>query len=121
MVQAGVSSNYTENQQCGQPATAAEANAPGVEISFLCEPAVLAKYVSLDIDRARPGVTEESNLKIAEVTVEEYTSHYVNLPLEMDPSLPITNSGGYSPVWDRAIYPLNFSYLIVVNKVWTDC
>ena len=77
VVRAGVGSNFTENQQCGSPATAAQ-SVEGAVIEFLCDPPVMAKYVSLDIDLSRPGVTAEAVLQIAEVAVEEYTSGATN-------------------------------------------
>ena len=71
-VRAGVNSNYIENQMCGLPATAAQSY-DGAVNALLCDPPVMAKYVSLDIDPSSPGVTE-AILQIAELTVEEYTS-----------------------------------------------
>ena len=74
MVRAGLSPNYTENQPCGLPATA-EQSGPGAVNKFLCETPRTARYVSLDIDPSRPGVTDPT-LKIAEVEVEEYPAGF---------------------------------------------
>ncbi|XP_038071166.1 uncharacterized protein LOC119740040 [Patiria miniata] len=71
VVRAGLSSNYAENQPCGLPATASQ-SATGQMSEFLCAPARLARYVSLDIDISRPGITT-AILQLAEVTVEEYS------------------------------------------------
>ena len=72
VARAGNSSNYYENQQCGSPTTNAQSKM-GAVIEFLCDPPVLAKYVSLDIDPSSPGVNNPM-LQIAEVTVKEYKS-----------------------------------------------
>ena len=71
-MRAGVSSYYTENQKCGSHVTDNQAYA-GAVIEFFCDPPVLAKYVSVDID---PSSSVDANpvLQIAEVMVEEYTS-----------------------------------------------
>ncbi len=68
---AGLSSNYADNQRCGQPATLSQSTR-AAEIVFLCDPPVVARWVSFDIDPSYPGVTEAA-LQLAEVSVKEYT------------------------------------------------
>ncbi|XP_038069841.1 uncharacterized protein LOC119739078 [Patiria miniata] len=72
VVRAGLSTNYTENRPCGSPATAAQSS-PGTVTEFPCDTPRRARYVSLDIDPSRPGVTTPI-LQIAELTVEEHTT-----------------------------------------------
>ena len=72
VARAGNSSNYYENQQCGSPTTKKQSK-KGAVIEFLCDPPVLAKYLSLDIHSSSPDV-QHPVLQIAEVTVKEYKS-----------------------------------------------
>ena len=72
VARAGNSSNYYENQQCGSPTTNKQSKRGSV-IEFLCDPPVLAKYLSLDMNSTSPDV-ENPMLQIAEVTVKEYKS-----------------------------------------------
>ncbi|XP_071785288.1 fucolectin-3-like [Asterias amurensis] len=72
VVRAGLSPDFIQNQQCGLPATESQST-DGAVVEFLCEPPVIARYVSLDIDPSRPDVTL-AILQIAEVNVQEYTS-----------------------------------------------
>ncbi|XP_071791691.1 fucolectin-5-like, partial [Asterias amurensis] len=53
VARAGLGSEYYENQQCGSPATASQSSA-GASITFLCDPPVSARYVTLDIDHSTP-------------------------------------------------------------------
>ena len=50
-----------------------EQSKTGAVITFNCDPAVTAKYVSLDIDPSQPLVVH-TLLEVAEVTVENATS-----------------------------------------------
>ncbi|XP_033646191.1 mucin-2-like [Asterias rubens] len=77
VARAGLSPNVTDNQQCGLPATV-EQSKTGAVITFNCDPAVTAKYVSLDIDPSQPLVVH-TLLEVAEVTVENATSSVVFL------------------------------------------
>ncbi|XP_071809832.1 uncharacterized protein [Asterias amurensis] len=77
VARAGLSPNVTDNQQCGLPATV-EQSKTGAVITFKCDPAVTAKYVSLDIDTSQPLVVY-AVLEVAEVTVENATSSVVFL------------------------------------------
>ncbi|XP_071806500.1 uncharacterized protein [Asterias amurensis] len=70
-VRAGLSSNYFNNQQCGKPATSAQSY-PGAINVFLCDPPVMARWVSIDIDPSYPG-SAEAILQLAEVSLVEYT------------------------------------------------
>ena len=60
------------NQRCGYPATAMQ-SLPGAMIAFTCEPPVLARYISVDVDPSRQDVTD-AVLQIAEVAVERVGS-----------------------------------------------
>ncbi|XP_038064858.1 uncharacterized protein LOC119735224 [Patiria miniata] len=74
IARAGLSPNFNENLPCGSPATS-EQSQNGAEITFLCEPPRLARYVSLDINTSMPGVdAARAFLQLAELAVEEYTS-----------------------------------------------
>ncbi|XP_071809811.1 uncharacterized protein [Asterias amurensis] len=64
---AGLSSNCTVNQRCGEPATSSQSQS-GATIPFLCDPPVIARWISLDVDPSWPGVTE-AVLQLAEVSV----------------------------------------------------
>ena len=67
-----MSPDFIQNQQCGLPATESQST-DGAVVEFLCEPPVIARYISLDIDPSTPDVTV-AILQIAEVNVQEYTS-----------------------------------------------
>ncbi|XP_071809831.1 uncharacterized protein [Asterias amurensis] len=73
VARAGLSPNVTDNQQCGLPATV-EQSQPGAVITFICDPSMTAKYVSLDIANGY-----RVDLHIAEVTVQLTTGP--DLPL----------------------------------------
>ncbi|XP_022102903.1 uncharacterized protein LOC110985832 [Acanthaster planci] len=70
VVRAGLSSNYADNRPCGLPATTAQA-VPGSVNNFLCDSPRFARYITVDINCSRPGVTNPI-LQMAEVEVEEY-------------------------------------------------
>ncbi|XP_038045109.1 uncharacterized protein LOC119719686 [Patiria miniata] len=72
VIRAGLSPNYTNNQPCGLPGTAAQST-PGAVSKFPCDVPRNARYITLDIDPSQPGVTAPT-LKIAEVEVEVYTA-----------------------------------------------
>ncbi|XP_071785340.1 uncharacterized protein [Asterias amurensis] len=72
-VRAGESFEISENQPCGLPATEAQSK-PGAVIVFVCDPPVVARYVSIDIDVTYPSVRDDYLLQIAEVKVEEATN-----------------------------------------------
>ena len=72
VARAGSSSNYYKNEQCGSPITNKQSE-KGDVIEFLCDPPVLAKYLSLDMNSTSLNV-ENPMLQIAEVTVKEYKS-----------------------------------------------
>ena len=69
MVRAGLSSNYADNQPCGQPVPRAQA-VDGAVIEFPCLGPRTARYVSVDIDDTRPEVTTPI-LMMAEVNIKE--------------------------------------------------
>ncbi|XP_071809531.1 uncharacterized protein [Asterias amurensis] len=70
---AGLTSDYAVNQRCGEPATSSQATAGATNI-FLCDPPVVARWISFDIDRSLPGVNpNEAYLQLAEVSVKVYT------------------------------------------------
>ena len=70
---AGLTSNYAVNQRCGEPATSSQATTGATNI-FLCDPPVMARWISFDIDRSLPGVNpNEAILQLAEVSVKVYT------------------------------------------------
>ena len=70
VVRAGMSSNVTENQQCGLPASPFQSQT-GAVIEFLCDPPVLAQYVSVD---KSPSSSQPVVVLLGEVTVVEYTA-----------------------------------------------
>ena len=71
----GISSRYnTQNQQCGSIVTADQVY-DGAMISFVCDPPLRARYVSLEMD-----LMDDSVLSIAEVTVEEHSTPQCPLP-----------------------------------------
>ena len=43
-------------------------------MEFICDPPVLARYVSVDMDPTRPGARSPPHVMIAELEVAEYVS-----------------------------------------------
>ncbi|XP_038077159.1 uncharacterized protein LOC119744995 isoform X2 [Patiria miniata] len=72
VARAGLGPNYTENQPCGSPATRTQSTNGATHV-FLCDAPRMARYVTLDIDKTNPDVTD-AVLMLAEVTVKEYTA-----------------------------------------------
>ena len=71
-MRAGRSSNFSENDACGSPATGAQAET-GATIEFRCERPRMASFVTVDIDLSNPAVVHDrAMIMIAEVTVEVY-------------------------------------------------
>ncbi|XP_071803636.1 uncharacterized protein [Asterias amurensis] len=73
VARAGPGSEYYVNQQCGLPATASQSYS-GAVFTFVCDPPMIARYVTLDIDHAMPGVDpNDAVLSLGEVAVNEYS------------------------------------------------
>ena len=65
-----MSSNVTENQQCGLPASPFQSQT-GAVVEFLCDPPVLAQYISVD---KGPSSSQPVVVLLGEVTVVAYTA-----------------------------------------------
>ncbi|XP_071801636.1 fucolectin-3-like [Asterias amurensis] len=68
IVRAGNETDIFSNAACGLPVTSDQASIPGAHIKFLCDPLVIARYVSVDILLKEAG----GKLTLCEVIVEEY-------------------------------------------------
>ena len=69
IVRAGIESDIFNNAACGLPVTSDQASIPGAHIPIVCDPPVIARYVSVEDDIP----TADSNaLTLCEVMVEEY-------------------------------------------------
>ncbi|XP_038073956.1 fucolectin-5-like [Patiria miniata] len=82
LVRAGLNMNVTNDPSppCGSPAFRNQSS-DGATNKFLCDPPRMARYVSLDINISRPGVTaSNAYLQLAEVNLEEYTSGECDAP-----------------------------------------
>ncbi|XP_071801417.1 uncharacterized protein [Asterias amurensis] len=69
IVRAGIGSDIFNNAACGVPVTSDQASIPGGHIPISCNPPVLARYVSVDIETP-------TLLAMCEVIVEEYPMEY---------------------------------------------
>ncbi|XP_071801647.1 pentraxin fusion protein-like [Asterias amurensis] len=74
IVRAGLESDLFKNAACGLPVTWDQASIPGAHIPILCEPPVIARYVSVDDDEL--GVEPKDSLTLCELMVEEYPMKY---------------------------------------------
>ena len=72
VVRAGIESDIFNNAACGLPVTSDQASIPGGHIRVVCDPPVIAQYISVDDDV--PSLKEKGNyLTLCEVMVEEYS------------------------------------------------
>ncbi len=71
VVRAGIKSDILNNAACGLPVTPAQASIPGAHIPILCDPPVIARYVSVD-DDDHIDHPDHHVLTLCEMTVEEY-------------------------------------------------
>ena len=71
IVKAGKESDTSKNAACGLPVTMDQASIPGAHIDFVCDPPVIARYVSVD-KKVRVISGLDSTLTLCEVMVEEY-------------------------------------------------
>ena len=70
MVRAGIESDIFNNAACGLPVTSDQASIPGGHIRVVCDPPVIAQYISVDDDVPSLQV---NSLALCEVMVEEYS------------------------------------------------
>ena len=73
IVRAGIESDIFQNAACGLPVTMDQASIPGAHIQFLCDPPVIARYVSVDDDKTFQTDEYASSLTLCEVKIEEYS------------------------------------------------
>ncbi|XP_071801592.1 uncharacterized protein [Asterias amurensis] len=71
IVRAGTGSGILNNAACGLPVTTDQASIPGAHIQFVCDPPVMARYVSVDNENCLSG-PGNNVLTLCEVMVEEY-------------------------------------------------
>ena len=71
VVRAGIESDIYSNAACGLPVSSAQASIPGAHIQFVCDPPVIAQYVSVD-DEDHSNEFEDNVLTLCEVMVEEF-------------------------------------------------
>ena len=74
VVRAGIESDIFSNAACGLPVTD-QASTPGAHIQFLCDPPVIAQYVSVD-DKDHMNGHENNLITLCEVMVEEHPIEY---------------------------------------------
>ncbi|XP_071801503.1 uncharacterized protein [Asterias amurensis] len=90
IVRAGIESDIFNNAACGLPVTSDQASIPGAHIPIVCDPPVIARYVSVDDDVP----TADSNaLTLCEVIVEEYPMEdcaLIATAMIVNPSVSIT-------------------------------
>ena len=67
IVRAGIESDIFQNVACGLPVTIDQASIPGAHIQFLCDPPVIARYVSVDDDKTFQTDEYASSLTLCEV------------------------------------------------------
>ncbi|XP_071801366.1 pentraxin fusion protein-like [Asterias amurensis] len=92
VVRAGIESDIFNNAACGLPVTSVQASIPGAHIQFLCDPPVIAQYVSVD-DKDHMNGYEDNLITLCEVMVEEYPLEYCpqsTTAMIADPSVSIT-------------------------------
>ncbi|XP_071792567.1 uncharacterized protein [Asterias amurensis] len=70
VVRAGMESDIFNNAACGLPVTSDQASIPGGHIRVVCDPPVIAQYISVDDD---VSYLQENWLTLCEVMVEEYS------------------------------------------------
>ncbi|XP_071801658.1 uncharacterized protein [Asterias amurensis] len=96
VVRAGMESDIFNNAACGLPVTSDQASIPGGHIRVVCDPPVIAQYISVDDD---VSYLQENWLTLCEVMVEEYsmeeclqttTTDMSTAAMIGDPSLSIT-------------------------------
>ncbi|XP_071801618.1 uncharacterized protein [Asterias amurensis] len=75
VVRAGIESDIFNNAACGLPVTSVQASILGAHIQFLCDPPVIAQYVSVD-DKDHMNGYENHLITLCEVMVEEYPLEY---------------------------------------------
>ncbi|XP_071801253.1 uncharacterized protein [Asterias amurensis] len=89
IVRAGNETDIFNNAACGLPVTSDQASIPGAHIPIVCDPPVIARYVSVEGDNP----TADSNaLTLCEVMVEEYPMedcHQTRTATTMDKALPV--------------------------------
>ena len=71
IVRAGIESDILNNAACGLPVTTDQASIPGAHLQFVCDPPVIARYVSVD-DADHSNRPYDDILTLCEVIVEEY-------------------------------------------------
>ena len=75
VVRAGIQGDIFNNAACGLPVTQDQASIPGAHLQFVCDPPVIARFVSVD-DGFHVSGPDENFLTLCEVMVEEYpTGH----------------------------------------------
>ncbi|XP_071801365.1 pentraxin fusion protein-like [Asterias amurensis] len=93
VVRAGIESDIFNNAACGLPVTSDQASIPGGHIPFLCDPPVIAQYVSVDDKDHKMNEHENNLITLCEVMVEEYPLEYCpqsTTATIADPSVSIT-------------------------------
>ena len=70
-VRAGIHNDIFNNAACGLPVTRDQASIPGAHLQIVCDPSVIARYVSVDDDFHVNGEWDNF-LTLCEVMVEEY-------------------------------------------------
>ena len=68
IVRAGKEPDIFNNAACGLPVTQDQASIPGGHTTILCDPPVIARYVSVDDEDHEP---DSKSLALCEVIVEE--------------------------------------------------
>ncbi|XP_071792957.1 uncharacterized protein [Asterias amurensis] len=100
VVRAGIESDIFSNAACGVPVTSDQASIRGGHTQIVCDPPVIARYVSVDDDEHVYHQDNHNNVLIlCEVIVEEYpmeacsqmtTIGMSTASIKVDPSLSIT-------------------------------
>ncbi|XP_033635909.1 fucolectin-1-like [Asterias rubens] len=87
-VRAGIESDISINAACGLPVTSVQASILGGHIPILCDPPVIARYVSVD-------VLDGTYLTLCEVLVEEYPIedclHNITTAMTQDTPFTVTS------------------------------
>ncbi|XP_033636042.1 fucolectin-7-like [Asterias rubens] len=93
IVRAGIESDILNNAACGLPVTTDQASIPGAHLQFVCDPPVIARYVSVD-DADHSNRPYDDILTLCEVIVEEYPMEgcvQMTTATTMDKALPVAD------------------------------
>ncbi|XP_071801364.1 uncharacterized protein [Asterias amurensis] len=92
VVRAGIHNDIFNNAACGLPVTRDQASIPGAHLQIVCDPPVIARYVSVDDDFHVNGEWDNL-LTLCEVMVEEYPMEdclQTTIAMIVNPSVSIT-------------------------------